>query len=132
MSTPRRLKVHINIMAQKNRNKKFQKRIQKFFSKKFFWTQNLRKTYFWPISVKNFINLVSLQSSTGVGMRAIAQNDRNTILLKYAKIFFKISLLKNSKNRFFGQKMTKKWQKSKIFRKIFFGRNRFRMVRNVF
>ena len=40
----RRLVVHMSMMAQKNRNKKFLKGVQKFFSKKYFSTPKFRKT----------------------------------------------------------------------------------------
>ena len=93
----------------------------KNFSKKFFFDPKFSKNlYFWPFLVKNSINLVSLQSSIGVGMRAIAQNDRNTILLKWVKKNFKISPPKKSKIRFFGPKNGQKWPKNrKNFRNFF-------------
>ena len=94
------------MMAQKNRNKKFQKKVQKRFSKKNFFDPKISKNlYFWPFLVKNSITLVSLQSSIGVGMRAIAQNDRKTIHLKWVKKkFLNPPPPPNSKNRFFGPK----------------------------
>ena len=72
VSSPRRVKVHVSMMAQKNRNKKCQKRVQTFFSKKFFFDPKFSKNlYSWSFLVKNSINLVSLQSSIGVGMRSM-------------------------------------------------------------
>ena len=66
-----------------------------------------------------------------VEMHAIAQNDHKTTLLKWVgKI--KISHRKKSKNQFLSPKNCKIDQKSKCFRKRFFGRNRFRMVQNAF
>ena len=120
---PRWVKVHMSMMAQKNRNKKCQKRVQKFFSKKNFFDPKFSKNlYFWPFLVKNSINLVSLQSSIGVGMRAIAQNDRNTILLKWVKKNQNFALKKFKNSIFWAQKWSKMTKKSKNFRN-FFGRN---------
>ena len=55
-----------------------------FFENKNFSNPKFSKNlYFLPFLVKNSINLVSLQSSIGVGVRVIAQNDHNTTLLKW-------------------------------------------------
>ena len=73
--------------------------VKKIFEKYFFRPKIFENPIFLA---KSSINLVSLQSSMGVGMRAIAQNDRNTTLLKWATQFFKISPPpQKSKNRFF-------------------------------
>ena len=110
----------MSVMAQKNRNKKCQVRMQKFFSKKnfFFGPKFSKNLYFWRLLVKSSTNLVSLQSSIAVWMRAIAQNDHNTILLRWVKNNFKILPSKTQKNCWAQnwQKMTKK---SKIFRHYF-------------
>ena len=83
VSTPRWVKVHMSVMAQKNRNKKCQKRIHKIFSENIFSDPKFSKNlYVRSVLVKNSINIVSLQSSIELGMRAIAQNDHNTTLLK--------------------------------------------------
>ena len=83
-----------------------------FFSK--FSTQNFRKTsiYFCPFLVKYSINLVSLQCSIGVGMHVMAQNDHNTILLKWVKKSFKISPPKKFKNSIF---WAQKWSKIGLY-----------------
>ena len=108
-----------------------------FFQKKFFRLEISEKPLSLTILAKNSINLVSLQSLKDVRMRVIAQNDRNTILLKLVKKNLKFLHPKiKKKSIFWAQKMAKNDQKienfSKIFRKFFFGRNRFRMVQNVF
>ena len=120
-STPRWVKVHMSMMAQKNRNKKCQKRVQKFFSKKIFFDPKFSKNlYFWPFLVKNSINLVSLQCSIGVGMHVMAQNDHNTILLKWVKKISKFLPPKIQKIDFLGPKMAKNDQKIEKFSKKFF------------
>ena len=47
----RMLKIHMSMMAKKNRHIKFSKRVQKIFYKNFFLTKNVQKTsifgYFW-------------------------------------------------------------------------------------
>ena len=47
------LKVDTSMRAQKNRNKNFLKRVQKFFWKKYFFDQkNSKNLYFWPFLVE--------------------------------------------------------------------------------
>ena len=116
VSTPRWVKVHMSMIVQKNRNKKFQTRVKKFFRKKIFLGPKFSKNlYFWPLFDKNLINLVSMQRSIGVGMRTIAQNDRNKILLKWVKKNSKFSSQKFEKSIFLGPKMIKNDQKIEKF-----------------
>ena len=118
------------MMAQKNRNKKFYKKVRKLFSGKNFFDPNfLKNLYLWPFSVKNSINLVSLQRSMDEGMRVITQNDYDTILSNWVKKFKVSPPPPKSKNRFLEPKMAINDQKCSNF---FLDRNRFRMVRNVF
>ena len=128
VSTSRWVNVHRSMMAQNNRSKKCQKRVKIFFQKNLFQPKIFEKPLFL---VKNSINTVSQQSSIDVGMRAIAQNDHNAILLKWAKKNFKILPSKIQKIDFFGPKMTKNDEKIEIFSKIFIGRNRLIFVQNV-
>ena len=77
------------------------------------------------------IHGVSLQSLIGVGMRAIAQNGRNTIHLKWVKKYPNFPS-KNSKIDFLAPKRSGMTNKNEKFSKFFFGRNRFRMVQMYF
>ena len=89
-------------------------RFSKNWWPKFFRPKIFEKPLFWPFLTKNSRNLVSLQSSIDVGKRAIAQNDRNTILMKWVKKFKKFRP-KNNKTCFLAKKSPKKAQKSKKF-----------------
>ena len=103
-----------------------------FFEKNFFGPTIFKKPLFLAILVENSINLVSLHSSIDVGMHVVAQNYHNTILLKGGEKNSKFLTPKIQKINFFGPKNGKKWPKNRKFFEIFFGRNRFRMVQNVF
>ena len=81
VSTPRWVKVHMSMMAQKNRNKKCQKRVQKFFSKKIFFDPKISKNlYFWPFLSKKFIELASTPRGLKVHVSMMAQKNRNKVL----------------------------------------------------
>ena len=95
--------------------------VQKFvFQKEFFWPKIFKNLCFWPCSTKNSRNLVSL-----------AQNDRNTILMKWVKKIFK-NFSPKIKKSIVWPKMTKNGPKHRKYFRIFFDRNRFRMLQNVF
>ena len=66
-------------------SQKYVKNFSKIFFEKFFDQKHSKTLNFWPFLFKNSIYLVSLQSSIDIGTCAIAQNDRNTILMKWAK-----------------------------------------------
>ena len=70
-----------SMMAQKNRNKKLQKRVQKFFSKKIFFDPKISKNlYFWPFLSKKFIELASTPRGLKVHVSMMAQKNRNKVL----------------------------------------------------
>ena len=65
----------------------------------------------------------------------IAQNDRNKILINFLLLHFlpgELEKLENGKNVIFYPKNDQKIENFRKIFEIFFGRNRFRMVQNVF
>ena len=127
--TPWLFKVHMSMMAQKNRNIKLQKRIQNFFRKNFLGPKFSKTLYFLAIFDQKF-NKFSEPAELDRCRDACNSAKLPQInLFEMSEKIFKNFPPKNSKIDFLGPK----WQKkSKIFRKKNFGRNRFRMVQNVF
>ena len=113
-----------------NNIKSFGKKIS--LKNNFFDQKSSKNLYFLAIFEQKFDKSVSLERSIGAEKCAIAQNDRNTILMKWVKKS-KTFVQKNQKRSFFGQKVAKSGPKiQKIFEKEIFYRNRFRMAQNVF
>ena len=84
---------------------------------------------------QNLIDLVGLQSSIIVELRAKSQNDQNTILMNWVENFSEFLLEIDLKNQFLAPKRQEITKTSKIFESIwniFFVWNRSIMDRNVF
>ena len=92
------------------------------YEKKIFDPKFSKNLFFWLFFVKNSINPVNLQSSIDVGQCEIVQNDCNTIIMKWVKIFLNFSPQKNqknwclSKNRIFFEKPVfgQLWSKTRL------------------
>ena len=71
----RMLKVHISMIAQKNCNKKFLKRLQKFFSKKIFRPKSFKK----PLILAIFVEKMAKTKNFG-GKKSFGRNRFRMVL----------------------------------------------------
>ena len=123
------LKVHKCIIAQKNRNEKSLKRSQ-FFLEKIFSTKNLQNPLIFVIlgrkmaKTKIFGRIFWSESIQNGPKRILKRKSRFRTISHYdlTKPFF----------RKMGSQVEKMAKTKNFGRNFFFGRNRFRMVRNVF
>ena len=86
----------------------------------FFVFEKSKKPLFLAYFGGVYCALLCMERFFDLERRAIAQNDRNTILLKWVEKNFKISPPKNTKNQFFGSKNGKNDQKIEKISKFFF------------